>query len=1464
VRPSRIAANLIAVQDHAITDLQATLGELSFTARIGDREQRVWFRTDAPVTPNADAALTTCLVPAMRAGGRLTIDTPISPRLLRRQWELQGVQRAWSRTWEFGTGELKDVEVVADAAQGTVPSGSRGVGAFFSGGVDSWSTLLENPDITHLVFGRGLDLALNEPELTEDVESRLRAVAAELGIPLVVVETNLRELTDDLIPWVTYFACALAAIGQFLAPMFERVIIPLDLDHDAQMGFGSNLRINGLLSTDGVEIADGGGRYSREEKLARIAHHPIVQGSLRVCWENRGGAYNCGICRKCLMTMVSLEALGVRDRFTTFPQDVDLARAVEIPFKQISVLDLWQDVLDTTRAASRPDLEQMVERIVAQGKIACGFEPRYRRRPPRVDQPAPAPLDQRVSDVQTAPGELSFTASVGGHEQRIWFRTDAAITPNADAAVVSCLMPAMRSGGRLVIDAPVSPRVLGAQREFQGLQRAWSRSWEFGDPILEEVEVEAPHRAAGEPGSGVAAFFSGGVDSWATVLSNPDITHLVFVKGFDIKHDDDRLAGQVEARLRAAAGELGLPLVVVETNLRELTDRLLLWDVYYGCATAAVALLLAPLCERVLVAGDSDHDMQMRRGVNLRATELLSSEHLQIEEDGGRLSRFERTALIAHHPVVQRSLRVCWRNPDGAYNCGRCRKCLMTMVTLEVIGARAEITTFPPELDLDAIGEIEFAEPVLMNLWQDILDGARAAGRTDVERPVQRVVARAKSLIGLEPDFRQRSRPAPPPTVRIAVVVPVHGQPQFLAGAVRSAVEQRIDVGVGVVIVDDGCPFESTRTIARELAEADPAHVVCLHQDNRGLSAARNAGIAQALARWPHVEAIFPLDADNLLSPGALASLWEQLESQPQADWVSPRLELMGAEGGTWYVPGPYLPYRQLFDNQCDAGSLIRRRIFDSGIAYDEAIRVGFEDWELFLRATLAGFTGAKAGEVGFRYRRRPASLVAEGQREIETLRAHIRERHAAAYAPRALVLREHAELPRFALVRCDRGDVLLTAACDLEPCVVAWDEFAARVDASGGGWWPGDEPVAPIAVLATAPLLDWLTGRGLLPGLLFRFQLELREHDVVALRMGSSVALAARTRTLHLRAAEHLQPDAELDLGLAGAPAFETVAEGLPGLGTGRNAGLPGLPVPAHPHRSEQLHIEELETTLPWCGAGRVVALVAPGLWPEGPHRGAPELLRAARELDPSLRLHLVLTEDDELDVLPQGVFDVVVALGGIDGLGAAVRGADVILHAGPPLRRADGRQVVLCDGGPADAIAARFLDGSVGAYLAPTEAIAARLANLDAVPDKIVLAPPAPVLRPEDPEHSRRLAADKNRAAGPPRVLRVGEEPLSAAALERADVAVLGPSADATVALDAMSFGCLVVALAGSGLDEIVRHQETGLVAGPDELEAAIAAAADAVRDRGVELAIASSWEPAARALLRVIDARWEPIAA
>jgi polysaccharide pyruvyl transferase WcaK-like protein/predicted PP-loop superfamily ATPase len=745
-------------------------GELSFEARVGGLSERIWYRTESDLTPSAEAALATCLMPAMRAGGTLTMPEPVSPRLLRNQREYQAIQRAWSGDWDFGLPRLREVEVLAPARVPSPPAQRGRVAAFFSGGVDSWATLLDNPEVTDLIFVRGIDLlpaAPHQVELADEVEERLRAATAELGLPLHVVETNLRQLSDPLARWETYYGCALVAVALFMAPLFERVLIPGDTDFETQAAIGANRLVDQLWSTERLEIVDDGGRHSRIERVGLIAENPIVGRTLRVCWENRGGAYNCGHCRKCVLTLTELEALGARDRIATIPGELDLEALAALEFRAPVSLEPWQDAAEVARAGGNDALAEALDTAIAAGKAHHGLAPDYRRRRGAALSPSESgDARHEIAAIVREPGELSFDARIDGETKRIWFRADTPVTPPADAALAACLMPAMRAGGRLTMSAPLSPRLLRAQREYQAVQRAWSLGWEVGGAPLREVEVIAPRseRAPASPTGRVAAFFSGGIDSWATVLDNPEVTDLIFVRGIDLLPEAPHqveLADEVEERLRGAAAELGLPLHVVETNVREISDGRVPWEAYFAGPLAAISLFFEPLFDRVLMAGDTDYETQPPIGSSWTVNQLWSTESLEVVDDGGRFSREERLRRIADHPVVQRTLRVCWQNPGGAYNCGCCRKCMRTKLSLEARGLRQRFVTFPAEFDPTLLDGFELTQRIEMIVWEDALDTVRGAGRGDLEAPLQALLARGRRNLGLPADHSYRRRPAP-------------------------------------------------------------------------------------------------------------------------------------------------------------------------------------------------------------------------------------------------------------------------------------------------------------------------------------------------------------------------------------------------------------------------------------------------------------------------------------------------------------------------------------------------------------------------------------------------------------------------------------------------------------------------------------------------------------------------------
>jgi hypothetical protein len=74
---------------------------------------------------------------------------------------------------------------------------------------------------------------------------------------------------------------------------------------------------------------------------------------------------------------------------------------------------------------------------------------------------------------------------------------------------------------------------------------------------------------------------------------------------------------------------------------------------------------------------------------------LWSNGKVSLSHDGCEAMRLDKARLVSLHPIALETLRVCFGNPASLYNCGKCQKCLTTMVLLQRCGALESCRTFP-------------------------------------------------------------------------------------------------------------------------------------------------------------------------------------------------------------------------------------------------------------------------------------------------------------------------------------------------------------------------------------------------------------------------------------------------------------------------------------------------------------------------------------------------------------------------------------------------------------------------------------------------------------------------------------------------------------------------------------------------------------------------------------------------
>lgn len=345
-------------------------------------------------------------------------------------------------------------------------------------------------------------------------------------------------------------------------------------------------------------------------------------------------------------------------------------------------------------------------------------------------------------------GTLPVRASWGAPDVRFELPEElepGPATDRADAGLAAVLLAAMRRGDDLHVAGEVSPRLLAASEVVQDVLTTWDRTLRPTDRWYRHIAVAASAISAPAPAeraTATAAFFTGGVDSFHTAITEREhLDALVYVDGFDLDLDDHARLAAVHEHLHDAADLLGLPLLVVRTDLRRFGDAAGIgWPDHHGAGLASVAHLLAPRFGTMLVPATHTYGHLEGLGSHPLLDPLWSSDLVEIVHHGAAANRVDKLRAIAHEPAVQRHLRVCWEQPQGAGNCGRCEKCVRTAAAARAAEVADLLETLPP------VGTREIARARATGRgspWEEIrISLAESGTDPELERAVHRVLAR--------------------------------------------------------------------------------------------------------------------------------------------------------------------------------------------------------------------------------------------------------------------------------------------------------------------------------------------------------------------------------------------------------------------------------------------------------------------------------------------------------------------------------------------------------------------------------------------------------------------------------------------------------------------------------------------------------------------------------------------------
>lgn len=300
----------------------------------------VWYDVPAAMEPFLSESgapwLLTMLPFAAASGESIELSLPLDPFFLENVRGLLG-------TWKGWYPHLTRVDITAPLVPSS-PTAGR-VAQFFSGGVDSWFTLLRHVDSTprfpqvgtvddlitiggfdmgRVFAGGGAEAAIDRDDEFRQLVESAGEVAARYGKHHISVSTNLREAMPGT--WRAVWGpqwrslshgTALAAVGLLFEKRYSKVRIASTHHFWEPFGYGSHPMTDTLFSTSATAFAHDHALYSRIDKIERIAESDYALSKLKVCYVD-AGSRNCSVCVKCHRMLLCFDILGILPKATSF------------------------------------------------------------------------------------------------------------------------------------------------------------------------------------------------------------------------------------------------------------------------------------------------------------------------------------------------------------------------------------------------------------------------------------------------------------------------------------------------------------------------------------------------------------------------------------------------------------------------------------------------------------------------------------------------------------------------------------------------------------------------------------------------------------------------------------------------------------------------------------------------------------------------------------------------------------------------------------------------------------------------------------------------------------------------------------------------------------------------------------------------------------------------------------------
>lgn len=227
--------------------------------------------------------------------------------------------------------------------------------------------------------------------------------------------------------------------------------------------------------------------------------------------------------------------------------------------------------------------------------------------------------------------------------------------------------------------------------------------------------------------------------------------------------------------------------------------------------------------------------------------------------------------------------------------------------------------------------------------------------------------------------------------IKVSVIVPCYNQGIFLSECLDSVLSSTYK-NWECLIINDGST-DNTEDIAKLYCNKDNRFKY-IHQNNQGVSAARNNGILAS-----HGEFILPLDGDDKIHPTYIEKALHVFHNNPDVKLVYCLCRKFGRKNVLYNLP-PYDYNKLIWGNLIFCSAFYKRIDYDKTGGYNINMREGLEDWDFWLSLLKRNDKVFRIDEELFFYRSKNDSRGHGSVKHMSNLLKQIYRNHKDIYEP--------------------------------------------------------------------------------------------------------------------------------------------------------------------------------------------------------------------------------------------------------------------------------------------------------------------------------------------------------------------------------------------------------------------------------------------------------------------------------